>query len=267
MHAKKSFGQNFLYDENLVAKIVEAAGVNAGDLVLEVGPGRGILTRALLEAGAEVIAVELDNDLIPFLEEKFGDQIHLIHGDILENKTWARICKLIGRKTYKVVANIPYNITSPIIEKLFRVEPQPEYLVLMVQKEVADRILAKPPQTSVLSVACQLYAEGKKLLQVSRGSFRPVPKVDSTVIRLDLRDKFLGEVDPEEVLKITKAGFSARRKQLHGNLAKQKICSSEKAKEILKQLGLNEKSRAENLATENWVRFFKELSTPSQKQL
>jgi 16S rRNA (adenine1518-N6/adenine1519-N6)-dimethyltransferase len=290
MRAKKSFGQNFLTDKNIVI----AAGVKPDDVVLEIGPGRGILTAALLGAGAEVIAVELDDDLIQPLSKLFplsrdsrvGGQGwgYLIHGDILKDEVWIRIRKLIGRKKYQVVANIPYNITSPILETLFRVNPRPERLTLMVQREVADRILAKPPKMSVLSVACQLYSEGKKLFQVSRGSFYPIPKVDSTVIRLDLRNplpfgegqgerlKFpirraegqgegSGEGLEEAVLKIVKAGFSARRKQLHGNLSKQNICSSQQVKDILKSLGLDEKSRAENLTVDDWIKVFHNIKT------
>lgn len=260
MKAKKSFGQNFLTDKNIVRKIVVAAEVGPGDLVLEIGPGQGILTEALLGVGARVIAVEADEDLIEPLKEKFDSRIDLIHGDILSEIVWKKIRVIVGRKKYSIVANIPYNITSPIIEMLFRAEPRPERLTLMVQREVADRLLAVPPRTSVLSIACQLYAEGKKMMQVKRGAFTPAPKVDSTVVRLDLRTEWLGSVDPEAVLKIVKAGFSARRKQLHGNLAKAKICSSEKAKEILKKITLNEKSRAENLTPEEWIRLFLSLS-------
>ncbi|MFH1089812.1 MAG: 16S rRNA (adenine(1518)-N(6)/adenine(1519)-N(6))-dimethyltransferase RsmA [Candidatus Uhrbacteria bacterium] len=264
---KKSLGQNFLYDKNIVRKIVESAEVKSDDLVLEIGPGQGILTEALLGVGARVIAVETDEDLIEPLKEKFGDKINLIQGDILAATTWNSINEIIVRangysplrKSYSVVANIPYNITSPILETLFRAEPKPSRLTLMVQREVADRILAGPPDTSVLSIACQLYSEGKKMMKVSRGSFRPAPKVDSTVIRLDLRLKQLGNVDPEEVLKIVKVGFSSRRKQLHGNLEKVGICSSEKTREILKKLGLSEKARAENLSVEAWVEFCKNV--------
>jgi len=263
MHAKKSLGQNFLYDKNIVRKIVASAEVKSGDLVLEIGPGQGILTEALLEAGSRVIAVEMDEDLIEPLKEKFGDRINLFQGDILAAATWNMINKIIVRanghsplrKSYSVVANIPYNITSPILETLFRADPKPSRLTLMVQREVADRILAVPPKTSVLSIACQLYAEGKKMMKVSRGSFRPAPKVDSTVIRLDLRSERLGGLDPEDILKIVKVGFSSRRKQLHGNLSGAGICSSDKTREILKKLGLSEKARAENLSVGDWVEF------------
>lgn len=263
MKAKKSFGQNFITDKNIVRKIVEKAGVAPGDLILEIGPGQGSLTQALLDAGARVIAVEADKDLIeplqrilPLSREGCG----LIPGDILSNETWQKINTIIKKQKYSVVANIPYNITSPILETLFRANPRPERLTLMVQREVADRLLAVPPNTGVLSIACQLYAEGKKVMQVSRGAFSPSPKVDSTVICLDLRLERLGDVDPEEVLKVVKAGFSARRKQLHGNLAKTKICSSEKAKEILKECKIDEKARAENLTPNDWITLYKKIN-------
>jgi len=269
MRAKKSFGQNFLTDKNIVRKIVEKAGVVSGDLILEIGPGQGSLTQALLDASARVIAVEADEDLIAPLKEKFGDKINLIHSDILATTTWDMIRDIIvgvnghsplRYESYSVVANIPYNITSPILETLFRANPRPERLTLMVQREVADRLLATPPNTSVLSIACQLYTEGKKVMRVSRGAFSPPPKVDSTVIRLDLRSEPLGGVDPEEVLKVVKAGFSARRKQLHGNLTKAKICSSEEIKEILKECKINEKARAENLTLNDWIVLYKKIN-------
>ncbi|MFH1253691.1 MAG: 16S rRNA (adenine(1518)-N(6)/adenine(1519)-N(6))-dimethyltransferase RsmA [Candidatus Uhrbacteria bacterium] len=254
---KKSFGQNFLSDKNIVKKIVAAAEVKAGDLVLEIGPGQGILTEALLDVGAQVIAVELDKDLIEPLKEKFGDKINLLQGDILATNTWKMIRNcIVDRQPYSVVANIPYNITSPILETLFKAEPRPTSMTLMVQREVADRILAEPPKTSVLSVACQLYATGKKALQVPRGAFQPTPKVDSTVIRLVLRSNWLGNIDQEEILKLVKAGFAARRKQLHGNLVKAGFGSQEKIKGHLKSLGLSEKARAENLTVEQWVELF-----------
>jgi len=275
MIAKKSLGQNFLYDKNIVRKIVRLAEVKSGDLVLEIGPGQGILTEALLEAKARVIAVEADEDLIPVLQnsplfakegvrgsfsaEGVRGSFSLLHGDILSATTWNKINQLVGKNKYSVVANIPYNITSPILETLFKTKPQPERLTLMVQREVADRILAKPPDMSVLAVACQLYSTGKKLMQVSRGSFRPAPNVDSTVIRLDLRSERLGGLDPEEILKIVKVGFSSRRKQLHGNLSKAGVCSSIKVKEILKNLDLPETARAENLTVEDWVGFCKSV--------
>lgn len=271
MLQKKSFSQNFLTDKNIVRKIVQAAEVGRGDLVLEIGPGKGILTEALFSAGARVIAVEADSDLIeplshilPLLaEDGVRDRSEprqasggLIHGNILSVSVWQKLRRVIGNEPYSVVANIPYNITSPILETLFRAKPKPKSLTLMVQREVADRLLAVPPETSVLSIACQLYAKGKKVMQVSRGLFNPPPKVDSTVIRLVLRVEPFGGIDPEKILKIVKAGFSFRRKQLHGNLAKAGFCSSEKAKETLKTIGLDEKSRAENLTVENWVELF-----------
>lgn len=257
MKAKKSFSQNFLQDKKIACKIVAAAEVQPGDLVLEIGPGQGMLTEALLAAGARVVAVEADRDLIEPLQARFKKSIKLIYGDILSDAVWQKIRRVVSHKPYSVVANIPYHITSPILETLFRAKPRPKYLTLMVQREVAERMLAKPPQTSVLSIACQLYAIGRKITRVGRGAFRPAPKIDSAVVRLDLRKEWLGRVSPEEVLRIVKAGFSFRRKQLHGNLAKAGICSSEEVKAILKRIGLSEKSRAENLAPENWVEIYK----------
>jgi 16S rRNA (adenine1518-N6/adenine1519-N6)-dimethyltransferase len=270
MIAKKFFGQNFLSDKNIIRKIVATAEVKPGDLILEIGPGQGNLTEVLLEAGAKVVVVEVDRDLIEPLKEKFDNKIKLIFGDILATSTWNMIRDIVvgasGRSSlrnyhepYSVVANIPYNITSPILETLFRANPRPSRLTLMVQREVADRILATPPNTSVLSIACQLYATGRKVLSVSRGAFRPVPKVDSVVIRLDLRREFVGGADPEEVLKIVKFGFATRRKILAGNLARAKVCSLDQAKIILENMGLTDKARAENLSPEQWVELYQKI--------
>lgn len=241
--AKKSYGQNFLIDKNVVRKIVEAAGIVPGEAVLEVGPGTGALTGALVEAGAKVIAVEADRDLIPALHQKFGDTIELVEGDILTYN--------LPPTNYKLIANIPYNITSPLLYKFLTASNPPSRMVLMVQREVADRIVAKPPDMSLLSVVCQLYADVSKVTNVPSGAFRPAPKVDSAVIRLDPRPA--GVDDPEAVIKIAKAGFSARRKQLHGNLSSAGIAPSPSVKDALTSLGLPATARAENLAVHNWI--------------
>src|SRR3989338_6460523 len=188
MKAKKSLSQNFLQDQNVIRRIVEAAEIQKGETVLEIGPGTGVLTQALLDAGARVIAVERDEDLVPALRERFGESVAFVEGDIL------RFAQdpVLNHGKYKLVANLPYHITSPILERFLSHAPKPTRLVVMVQKEVADRIVGKPPRMSVLSVACQLYAEVKRLFVVPAGAFRPMPKVDSAVVCLDLREFYPG---------------------------------------------------------------------------
>jgi 16S rRNA (adenine1518-N6/adenine1519-N6)-dimethyltransferase len=263
--AKKSYGQNFLIDASVVEKIVVAAEITKGETVLEIGPGTGVLTEALVRAGAHVIAVELDHDMIQPLKDKFGDKIELIEGDVLKKG-------VINSRPdpFKIVANIPYNITSAIIEKFLAHEPRPTRMILMVQKEVADRLLAKPPEMSLLSVVCQLYADVSRVAHVKAGSFRPIPKVDSAVVKFEVFPPPLqggGEgvvVGPERVIALAKAGFSSPRKQVHHNLLPyvrrlKPAATTEDVKSLLISIGLDEKVRAENLKVEDWERIGREL--------
>lgn len=240
--AKKTYGQNFLIDKNVVRKIVAASDIKPGEAVLEVGPGTGALTGALVAAGAKVTAVEADRDLIPALREKFGDAIDLVEGDILSYT--------LPPTRYKLIANIPYNITSKLLETFLTTESPPSRMVLMVQREVADRILAIPPDMSLLSVVCQLYADVSKVANVPAGAFRPIPKVDSAVVKLDTRHQI---PDTERIVRLAKAGFSSRRKQLHGNLSAAGVASSQSVKDALTTLGLPSTARAENLSVHNWI--------------
>lgn len=250
--AKKSFGQNFLTDRMTVRHIVEAADVQPGEHIVEIGPGTGILTQALVDAGATLLAVEADRDLIPALEERFGDRIELIQADVLSLEA-----ERFPQTPYKLVANIPYNITSSIIERFLTLPNAPTRLVLMVQREVADRMCAVPPQMSILAVACQIYAKVKKVLNVPRGAFRPVPNVDSAVVRLDVTPRVGNE---EAVIGLVKAGFSHPRKQLHSNLASAGWITTEQAKAAFVSLGLDPLCRAQTLTVEQWRQLHTMLS-------
>ena len=254
--AKKSFGQNFLNDPSVIRKIVAAAEIVPGETVLEIGPGTGVLTQALVDAGAKVVAVEAEQDLIEPLQHQFGDRISLIEGDIMTLPT----VKL--PHSYKLIANIPYNITSAVLERFLAHEPNASRLVLMVQREVADRMVAGLPPArgggkgggrGLLSVVCQLYAEVKRVCVVPRGAFRPIPKVDSAVVLLDKSHSSHQSHEPERVIALAKAGFRARRKQLHGNLAAAGVVSSAQAKQLLEEQGIDSKARAEILTVENWI--------------
>lgn len=269
--AKKTFGQNFLIDSSVVDKIISAADIQPGETVLEIGPGTGILTAALVKAGARVIAIEYDHDLIAPLKEKFGDTIELIEGDVMQfpllykegMKGWSNnsirdpsIPALVnGRITkFKLIANIPYNITSQILERFLAHKPRPMRMVLMLQKEVADRVLAKPPRMSLLSVVCQIYAKCTRVANVKAGSFRPIPKVDSAIVQFDLcylppcKGGSMMGVCPERVISLAKAGFSSPRKQLKNNLSHLDIHESD-----LQAVGLAPNIRAENLTVEDWT--------------
>lgn len=247
--AKKSFGQNFLIDPSVVQKIVAAAEIKKGERVLEVGPGTGVLTEALIQAGAKVTAVEADKDLIAPLQEKFGKHMELMEGDILHIP--------LPTKSYKLVANIPYNITSELLHRFLTAKQPPKRMVLMVQKEVADRVTATVPDMSLLSVVCQLYAACKKVATVPAGAFRPIPKVDSAILQMEKRVGTSRGLDPERVIRLAKAGFSSKRKQLHNNLSGAGVASSEDVKKALHQIGLDPRIRPEGLTVENWLELAK----------
>ncbi len=247
--AKKAFGQNFLVDQTVVQKILRATELTAGELVVEIGSGTGVLTQALVSSGAQVITVEKDQDLIPLLDQKFRHQLTLIQGDILTAECLATVAKHLAHRPFKVVANIPYNITSPLLKQLLTHSPKPTRLALMLQKEVAERITALPPRMSVLSVMCQLYAHCTRVALVKAGAFRPIPKVDSFIVRLDVYDPahpYLQGLDPEQVIAFAKRGFAAKRKQLKTTLGVS-------ITPFLEQLGLDPRVRAEALSVEQWI--------------
>lgn len=244
--AKKEFSQNFLHDQSVVEKIIAAGEVQAGERVLEIGPGTGRLTKALLETGADILAVEADASLLPMLEEQFGTQATFVEGDI-----FSVIDELpLQDGGYKLIANIPYAITSAILERFLSKSPRPSRMILMVQREVADRILETPPKMSLLTVMCQLYADCRKVSNVPSGAFQPPPKVDSAVMQFDLHPIEQGEA----IVKLAKQGFSAKRKQLHKNLSTLPQIDSTQVKEALEGMGLDPRVRAENLTIEDWVK-------------
>jgi 16S rRNA (adenine1518-N6/adenine1519-N6)-dimethyltransferase len=249
--AKKSFGQHFLADQSVLAKIVKAAEIVPGETVLEIGPGTGILTQALLDAGAHVVAIEVDRDMVATLYGVFGDRIVIKQADVLSLSD-KEIEKLVGG-TYKLVANLPYNVGTAVVERFLSIPHRPDRLVVMLQKEVADRMAAKPPKMSVLSVACQLYADCERLFVVPPGAFRPPPKVDSAVVRLDPKPV---SADAESVIALAKAAFASKRKQLQGNLAQAGVADAATVKQALKAIGYPENARAETISVRDWVRLF-----------
>lgn len=215
LHANKRLGQNFLVDEHVVASIVAAAGISPGDTVLEIGPGIGTLTQGLAEAGGQVVAVELDAKLIGVLAKTLEgyDNVRVIHGDILR----IDISREITAAKYKVVANLPYYITTPIIMTLLEEKLPIERLVTMVQKEVAQRMVARPggKDYGSLSVAVQYYTEPEIMLTVPPDSFIPAPAVESAVIRCIVRSRPPVEVQDEKIFfRVVKAAFAQRRKTL-----------------------------------------------------
>ena len=258
IYPSKRLGQNFLVDEGILKKIVEAAELSKNDIVLEVGPGIGSLTVELAKRVKKVIAVEKDQDLVRILKELLDcwkvRNVRIVEGDIrkIEN------CKLKIENCYKVVANIPYYLTSPLIRKFLEASNAPKEMILMVQKEVAQRICAKPPDMSILAVSVQFYAKPEIISFVSKKSFWPQPKVDSAIIKIKPlinADKRL--INADLFLKTVKAGFSQPRKQLINNLSKKLKIDKEKVKNWLSKNNIRPTQRAETLTIEDWLKLLK----------
>jgi len=260
MYAKKSLGQNFLKSERALDKIIEAGKLEAGEVVLEIGPGRGALTERILKAGAKVVAVEKDDMLHEFLKEKFSNetlsgQLILVHADILDFEPGSY--KLEAR-SYKIIANIPYNITGAILKKFLGTNPQPERMVLLVQKEVAERIVARDEKESVLSISIKVYGEPKYIETVKAGSFSPAPNVDSAIILIEnISKNFFSEFSEEKLFEIVKTGFKSKRKKLSSNLSE--LFDKTEVVSAFKSLGLDENIRAERLRVENWQKLARRL--------
>jgi|SRR5690554_2942598 16S rRNA (adenine1518-N6/adenine1519-N6)-dimethyltransferase len=230
---KRMFGQNFLIDRNIAAKIVRLAGLTENDIVWEIGPGRGILTTELLKIGCRLICYEIDRDLIPGLRERFGERITLITEDVLR-ADWREVYSETEGQRVKIVANIPYNITSPLLYKITENIGYFEKICIMVQREVAERITASPGIKSygVMSIRIQHSFQVKKLFSVSRHLFRPQPNVDSEVIELIPRSDRVEPEDPILYWQIIEASFQSRRKTLKNNLGN--ILSSSELERVSK---------------------------------
>ena len=254
LRADKKLGQNFLIDENVVHQIVAAAELSEVDTVLEVGPGIGTLTQGLAESKARVVAVELDTRLLPVLATTLNgyDNVRVVHGDILQ----VNIMEEVGAPSFKVCANLPYYITTPIIFALLEKRLPMERLVAMVQKEVAERMAAQPggKEYGALSVAIQYYTEPKIAFIVPPTSFIPAPAVDSAVIVCKRREKPPVEVCDEGLFfRVVKAAFSLRRKMLSNSLKNMGI-KSERVAKWLELAGVDGKRRAETLSLEDFAK-------------
>lgn len=248
----KKLGQNFLIDEQVVNSIVDAADIKPGDAVLEIGPGIGTLTQGLAEAGANVTAVEIDRRLIEVLSKTLEgyDNVRVIHGDILR----IDISETVGAPKYKVVANLPYYITTPIIMGLLEARMPIDVLVTMVQKEVAQRMVAVPGTKDYgsLSVAVQYYTKAEIMFIVKPDSFIPPPSVESAVIRCTVLDKPPVQVNEKIFFRVVKAAFSQRRKTLF-NALKTTGVSGENVKAILEAAGIDGARRGETLSIDEFA--------------
>jgi len=251
LHAHKGLGQNFLQDPMALEEIVSAAEIQGTDTVLEIGPGLGSLTRYLAVVAKAVIAVELDEKLIPPLKDVLSSyrNVQIIHGDILKLSPK----DLIAENDYLVVANIPYYITSAVIRHLLESEPKPRRIVLTIQKEVAQRICAKPGDMSLLALSVQVYGAPRIAAHIPAEAFFPAPKVDSAVLVVDI---FPAPLIKEELLnsffKLVKAGFSQKRKTLRNSLSSGLHISPAAAAELLTHAGIDPQRRAETLSITEW---------------
>ncbi len=249
--AKKSLGQNFLSNPGIRDSILEAAELRPEDTVLEIGPGTGALTAQLAERAGRVIAVEKDRRLIPELRELFASSPHIqiIEGDILE---FSPAQHDLTAGSYKIIGNIPYYLTSRLLRIMLERWPQPALIVLMVQKEVAERIIAKPPHMNLLALSVCFFAQPSLVKVVKRGSFRPIPEVDSAIIKLAPRTPEISAKQQKEFFQLIRAGFQSKRKQLASTLARFLKSDRESLVRTLTRLDIPPTARPENLSLQEW---------------
>ncbi len=249
----KSLGQNFLFRQDALAKVVRAAGLVGDETVLEVGAGIGSLTRMLAERADKVIAVEFDRRLMPALREAVGlyPNVQIVGGDILQ----IPLDDLLGDRSYKVVANIPYNITSILIRKLMETKAPPEQVVLTVQQEVAERVVALPGEMSLLALGVQIYGRPTMVGKIPAGAFYPSPRVDSAILRIDLPpEQPYPEDIVEAVFKLAKAGFEQRRKQLKNSLEHGLPLNQDQVLSMMEKAGIEPRRRPQRLSVTEWVK-------------
>ncbi|RJO62440.1 MAG: 16S rRNA (adenine(1518)-N(6)/adenine(1519)-N(6))-dimethyltransferase RsmA [Dehalococcoidia bacterium] len=259
--AKKSLGQNFLIDSGILRKIVEAADLSSQDVVIEVGPGLGVLTAELAKRAGRVIAVELDDHLSVLLKQtlSWATNLTVVHEDVLKIKPSALLAKagLQMGSAYKVVANLPYYITSAVLRHFLEGDARPGVMVVMVQKEVARAITAAPGEMSLLSVAVQFYGQARIVSSVSAHSFYPAPKVDSAILKIHLYPKpFIGTARTDGFFALVRAGFCANRKQLVNSLSQGLSLPKEEIRPLLEKAGIEPRRRAETLAIPEWVKLW-----------
>ncbi|MBN1494383.1 ribosomal RNA small subunit methyltransferase A [Candidatus Peregrinibacteria bacterium] len=240
---KKALGQNFLMDENILKKIAEAANIKKGENILEIGPGLGFLTKFLAEKKAKITALELDSRLTELLKNEYKD-VEILNTDALKYEP--------TELNYKIVANIPYYITSPLISHYLEAKNKPSQMILLIQKEVAEKICAREGSLNVLAIHIQIYGKPEVIAKVPANCFYPAPKVDSAIIKIDIFKKSLVE-NPEKFLKVVHAGFAHKRKTIYNSLIRKfSHLQHEQVKEALKKCSIDEKRRGQTLSINEW---------------
>lgn len=259
LRPRKGLGQYFLVEPGVLSRIIEAADLVPQDTVVEVGPGLGLLTRELVARSGRVIAVEVDRSLALALPQLLGHPPNLtvLQADILSLDAAHLTCSA----SYKVVANLPFYIAAPAIRLFLESQAKPERMVVMVQKEVAQRILAQPGQMSLISVAIQLYARPRLIGYVSARCFYPVPKVDSAVVCLEVYPKLTLDVDAQGLFRVVRGGFSAPRKQLRNTLAQGLNIPPEQTAALLAEAGIAPQRRPQSLSLEEWGGLYQVFAT------
>jgi len=257
----RSKGQNFLINEIIYDKMVDVAKLSKKDTVIEIGPGLGILTRKLYQKANNVIAIELDQDVYKYL--KIAKELEKLENLELRNEDVLKLQSDTLPPKYKIVANLPYNITSIFLRQFLTLENKPQEMILMLQKEVAERIISKPGQMSRLAISVQFYADAKIIEYVPRENFWPQPNVDSAIIKIKSRDKYTKQVTSEkDFFRIVKIGFSAKRKKLANNLANGLHKKQSEILPILQKMKLNDNIRAQELSIENWINLTQIIKQP-----
>ncbi len=263
IRANKSLGQNFLINPEVVENIVKSSNINKNDLIIEIGPGLGTLTKYLLEKAGKVICIELDTKMIKILQDRFSkySNFEIINADVLKVDL-NQIIK--NNKNVKIVANLPYYITTPIIMKLLEEKLNIESITVMIQKEVADRLIEIPggKNTGAITYTVYYYCESEKIMEVPNSSFIPEPEVTSEVIKMNLRKEPAVKIDnPNIMFMIIKSAFMQRRKTLLNALTNTKVfINKQEGMNILKKLNLDENVRAENLKLQDFADIAKEIS-------
>ena len=255
MRPNKAFGQNFLVDRAILQRIIEAAEIEPNDQVLEVGAGTGVLTRELAKHARRVVAVELERDMLALLAKTTGEfrNVELLERNLL----YLDPQEVFEQEPYKLVANLPYYITAPTFRHFLESGNAPRLLVVMVQYEVAQRIVAGPGDLSLLGVSIQFYGQPKIIAHVPARAFYPAPKVDSAILRVDLRNQVpLTPEQRDSFFRLVQAGFAERRKQLHNSLTHHLHQKNEEVRASLTAANIDPSRRAETLSIEDWLRLW-----------
>jgi len=258
MRPNKAFGQNFLVDRAVLLNIVAAADIQADDQILEVGAGTGVLTRELARQARRVVAVELERDMLALLEETTLPYPNVER--LARNLLFLDPLEVFGTESYKLVANLPYYITAPTFRHFLESANPPRLIVVMVQEEVAQRIVAEPGDLSLLAVSVQFYGRPQIVARVPARAFYPAPRVDSAILRIDVQESApLMAQERDKFFRLVQAGFSEKRKQLHNSLTHGLHRKNEEVRALLTSAGIDTSRRAETLSIEEWLRLWHTL--------